>query len=407
MTGMHARFFELSLDLLATANGDGYFVELNPAWTTTLGFSRDELRQKPFIEFVHPDDRAATLAEAARLFAGEVTVYFENRYQTKDGGYRWLAWAARVSKEDSLIFSCARDITPAKILLAEREQALAAKELALADRDRFRALAENTSDFVGMADLEGRAVYINPAGKRLLGKPELVVETCRISDLHPPEHGSRIAGEGIPHAAAHGVWTGDGLLLATDGRKIPISQVIVALRDSKGELVGFGTIMRDLSLIEHFKTLEHDLRAQQVALRQMLHAMSTPIIPLTEHIMVMPLIGTMDGSRAAQFLEEALQGAQGRRAQVIIIDITGLRHIDASVAAALVKCSSALRLLGAQVVLTGVRAELARILVDLGVDLSGLRTHSTLQSGITYALNMLGEFLDKAQPRPRSLLPCR
>jgi len=139
----------------------------------------------------------------------------------------------------------------------------------------------------------------------------------------------------------------------------------------------------------------------------MLHAMSTPIIPLTEHIMVMPLIGTMDGSRAAQFLEEALQGAQARRAQVIIIDITGLRHIDASVAAALVKCSSALRLLGAQVVLTGVRAELARILVDLGVDLSGLRTHSTLQSGITYALNMLGEFLDKAQPRPRSLLPCR
>lgn len=401
MTGMHARFFDLSLDLLATANSDGYFVELNPAWTLTLGFSLEELRQKPFIEFVHPDDRAATLREAARLFAGEVTVYFENRYQTKGGDYRWLAWAARVSTEDSLIFSCARDITPAKILLAERERALAAREQALADRDRFRILAENTSDFVGMADLEGRAVYINPAGKQLLGKPDLVVEACRIADLHPPTHAARIVGEGIPHAAAHGVWTGDGLLLASDGRTIPISQVIVALRDSKGELTGFGTIMRDLSLIEHFRTLEHDLRNQQGALRQMLHAMSTPIIPITEHIMVMPLIGTMDSGRATQFLEEALQGAETRRAKVIIIDITGLGHIDASVASALVKCSAALRLLGAQVILTGIRAEIARILVGLGVELAGLKTHSTLQSGITYALNQLGEFLDKTQPRPR------
>jgi rsbT co-antagonist protein RsbR len=384
MTSPRARFFDLSLDLLATANVDGYFVDLNQMWEKTLGYAPDELRQKPFIEFVHPDDREATLQEASKLFKGHVTIYFENRYLAKDGSYRWLSWNSRVSEEDKLIIACARDITEQKLLQLEKEQAFF-------DRDRFKALADNTSDFVSMSDLEGRATYVNRAGRRLLGAPELDVATLRLADCHPPEYGARVINEGLPHAAAHGVWSGDGLLSSRDGRTFRISQVIVALRDSKGQVAGFGTIIRDLTDIDHFKKLEQELRTQESALREMLHAMATPIIPITEHIVVMPLIGAMDSFRAEQFLDAALQGAELRRAQIVIIDITGLRHIDTSVAGTLVKTSAALRLLGAHVVLTGIRAEIARTLVGLGVELSTLKTHSTLQSGITYALRFLGE----------------
>lgn len=386
MTTPYARFFELSLDLLATANADGYFVELNPAWETTLGFSRDELRQKPFVEFVHPEDREATIREASRLFSGEVTVHFENRYLHKSGSYVWLSWSALVSKDDGLIFACARDISTAKRLLAERE-------LALQERDQFSIISETTSDFVGIAGLDGRARYVNPAGLRMVGLTADALGTLSIAHFHPPDYAAYVGKEALPYAAQHGVWSGEGQLQTQDGRTIAVSQIIVALRDPQGTLTGFGTIMRDLTTIQSFQRLEQDLRNQQAALTEMVRAMSTPIIPITEQIVVMPLIGSMDHQRAEQFLEEALQGVELRRAQFVIIDITGLRHIDTSVAGLLIKASSALGLLGARVVLTGIRAELARTLVGLGVELRTVQTHSTLQSGIAYALRSLGQSL--------------
>ncbi len=120
-----ARFFQLSLDMLATANEAGYFVDLNPIWPRVLGWSLDELRSQPFIDFVHPEDRDATLTCAARLYNGTEVVSFENRYRHKNGEFRWLAWSAIVDIREKLIFAVARDVTAFKEALAEREQALA------------------------------------------------------------------------------------------------------------------------------------------------------------------------------------------------------------------------------------------------------------------------------------------
>lgn len=119
--------------------------------------------------------------------------------------------------------------------------------------------------------------------------------------------------------------------------------------------------------------------------------MSTPLIPITDRIVVMPLIGTMDAARAQQVLETALSGTQRHSAQVVILDITGMTHMDTSVAGTLLNTARALRLLGADAVLTGIRAEFAQLLVTLGIDLAGLVTRSTLQSGIAYALNRTRE----------------
>jgi PAS domain S-box-containing protein len=133
------RFFELSLDLLCIAGADGYFRQLNPAWETTLGHSIEELLSKPFIDFVHPDDRERTSAEAARLAEGELTVSFENRYRCKDGSFKWLLWTAAPGERHDRIFAVARDITDRKRAERELEQAKVAAEAANRAKSEFLA----------------------------------------------------------------------------------------------------------------------------------------------------------------------------------------------------------------------------------------------------------------------------
>jgi len=119
--------------------------------------------------------------------------------------------------------------------------------------------------------------------------------------------------------------------------------------------------------------------------RARLVELSTPLIPITDEIVVMPLIGTMDGPRAEQVFASALEGAQ-RGTRVVILDLTGMRDVDGGVVQTLLRTASALRLLGAETVLTGVRADVAHTLVELGVELGGIVTRGTLQSGIAHAL---------------------
>jgi PAS domain S-box-containing protein len=124
------RFFDLSLDLLGIADGEGRFVRLNRAWPDTLGFRREQLMARPYLEFVHPDDLTATLACVEALRRGEPVEGFTNRYRTADGGWRTLEWRARPS-DDGLFFFAARDVTA-----REREQA---RRAARAAEDRALA----------------------------------------------------------------------------------------------------------------------------------------------------------------------------------------------------------------------------------------------------------------------------
>jgi rsbT co-antagonist protein RsbR len=127
--------------------------------------------------------------------------------------------------------------------------------------------------------------------------------------------------------------------------------------------------------------LEETIRAQQATLAEL----STPLIPISDQVMVMPLIGSVDSRRAQQVIDTLLQGISTSGAQVAILDITGVPVVDTQVANALIRAAQAVKLLGAQVVLTGIRPEVAQTLVGLGTDLSGVTTRSSLQSGIAYA----------------------
>jgi PAS domain S-box-containing protein len=97
--------------MLCIAGFDGYFKRLNPVWERSLGFTREELLARPYLDFIHPEDRESTILQAGRISEGAETVSFENRYLCKDGSYRWLLWNAVPAIEEKAIYASARDVT--------------------------------------------------------------------------------------------------------------------------------------------------------------------------------------------------------------------------------------------------------------------------------------------------------
>jgi PAS domain S-box-containing protein len=115
------RIFNLSSDLIAVADLEGRFTRVNPAFERTLGYTAEELRSRPYVEFVHPDDQSRTLEAADELAHGKELVEFENRYLNAEGSVRWLEWSARLDPGESQIYAAARDVTERRQL--EEQQA--------------------------------------------------------------------------------------------------------------------------------------------------------------------------------------------------------------------------------------------------------------------------------------------
>jgi PAS domain S-box-containing protein len=154
-----SRHFELSRDLVCTAGFDGYFKQLNAEWTQTLGWSEEELRSRPFIDFVHPDDREITEKLRARLSQVGGTGDLVNRYATKDGGWRWIDWKSMAIVEEGLIYASARDVT-------HRKAAEAALEASLR---QTRQILETAHDAFISIDAGGLITDWNPQAQASFG----------------------------------------------------------------------------------------------------------------------------------------------------------------------------------------------------------------------------------------------
>ena len=128
-----SQFFEVSVDLLCCLDFGGYFKRLSASWERALGFTRQELMSRPFIQFVHPDDRTRTLEQNASVRHGGRALGFENRYMCRDGSFRWLRWNAAPIMVGQTIYGVARDVTEEKAAHTERERLVRELQEALAE----------------------------------------------------------------------------------------------------------------------------------------------------------------------------------------------------------------------------------------------------------------------------------
>jgi len=164
------RFFTLSIDMLCIAGYDGYFKWLNPAWERVLGYSVGELTSSPFLEFVHPDDRAATTAEMQGLLTSHSTISFENRYRAKNGIYRWMQWNATPFPEQQVIYAAARDIT-------ERRHA----------EETLNLFFTSCPDLLSITGCDGYRKMVNPAWERTLGFTAAELKAAPLFELIHPD----------------------------------------------------------------------------------------------------------------------------------------------------------------------------------------------------------------------------
>jgi PAS domain S-box-containing protein len=224
------RVFQISRDLLGSGNHEGYFTALNPAWESTLGFSREALMAQPFVDFVHPGDQAATLAEMKR-FADEgiATVDFENRYAVKQGGWCWLSW--RVGVHDKGFYFIARDVTTR-----------------IAAEQRRHLLVEGIDDAILTKTTDMVVTSWNPAAESLYGfTAEEAVGRSMVDLIVPADRCDE------PEEIVARLLSGDGVRQYTtqrqrkDGSTLTVSLTASLLRDSEHQVLGVVVVSRDIS----------------------------------------------------------------------------------------------------------------------------------------------------------------
>ena len=316
-----AEFFEMSLDHLCVAGLDGHFRRLNPSWSKTLGWTEEELMAKPSIEFVHPDDREATLAARAGLGAGAPLLTLVNRYLCKDQTYRWFEWRSVSRVDRGLVYAVARDVTEQKE--AQRHLGEVTESL----RTILNSLAEGVIAIGGDATV----ARMNPVAEKLTGwkssdaagKPlnqifNVVNAETRLPAVLPVEQTLR---EGIASA-----FLDHTLLIAREGSELPISSSCAPMKNADGTVRGAVLVFRDLTAETEAKEAQKQLQSQLIFVDRMAsvgtlaagvaHEINNPLAYVMANLdMLVEETGAVGAhaqpARIAEWAEMALQSRQG------------------------------------------------------------------------------------------------
>jgi PAS domain S-box-containing protein len=252
-----------------------------------------------------------------------------------------------------------------------------------------RRIIEASLDPLVTIDADGKLRDVNKATELMTGvSRKRLIGTDFSKYFTEPDK----AREGYKQAFSQGSVTDYPLVIRhTSGRTTDVLYNAAVYKDETGKVQGVFAAARDITGLKR-AAAEASAKQTEVIQRQAQEILeiSTPVMQVWEGVLVAPLIGTLDSQRTQQFMERLLQRIVATNSPMALVDVTGVPTIDTQTAQHLIDTISAVRLLGAQVILTGIRPAIAQTLVHLGVDLSGITTRSSLSGGLLVAMDSLG-----------------
>ena len=251
--------------------------------------------------------------------------------------------------------------------------------------DLLQLLVDTVTDYaIILLDEKGLVLTWNEAAKRLKGWQAEEIIGQSFARFYPPEDIARGKTEmELKTASEQGRFEDEGWRVRKDGSRYWANVIITSLRDKEGRLRGFGKVTRDLS---ERKKSEERLKKQAEEIMEMA---TVPVVQVWEGIVLVPLIGMLDSQRTQQLMERLLHRVTETGSPIALLDITGVPAVDTQTAQHLIETVSAVRLLGAEVILTGVRPVIAQTLVHLGIDLANVITRASLAAGLRMAFDIL------------------
>lgn len=364
--------FARSPDLLFVASAEGALLHPSGGLREALGAGAEI--GALLADLAHPDDREALSAAWATALQGDEPVSFGVRLRDGGGAYRRLSCSASRSSDGSAVLGSLRAAPEI------------ASEVPLTLRMKARildALAEHMETVAFWStDREGICQY--HAGKALAKaglKPGEFVG-LDLLDMF----------KGVPEFAdARQQWF-DGAVrrFANHSHGIEWDNWIIPLRDDSGErvegMIGLSIDVTDARHAENELRVQLDqIEAQQKVIRDL----STPIIEVWDGVLTLPMVGTVDSVRTAEVMDSLLSQIVEKRARFAILDLTGVEVVDTRVASHLIQLVTAIRLLGADGIVAGIKPNVAQTMVALGLDLSQLNTQRNLRAALNYAIRSM------------------
>jgi len=377
-----AALVDNSSEFIGMATLDGHPIYLNEAGRDLVGLDEEEVQQHQVIDYFPP-------AEQERVHRDVLPIVIEQGNWSSEMLLRHFKTGADIpvnwstflvmhpdTGNPTAMATMARDLT---------EQKRAENELRI-----FKMLVDNAPDGVAIGDLAANVIYANDAYGSLTGYSETIVGMNFLDCFD--ETGRAEALQMVELTTKYGCWQSILTFCHKDGGHIQVHTTGFLVYDVWGQPMALMGLFRDLTEQQRQEQERAALQQQIIEIQQAtISELSTPLLPLARDIVAMPLVGTLDTARAQQVMETLLEGIAHHHASIAILDITGIKVVDTQVAQALIDTAQAVRLLGTQVILTGIQPQIAQTLVHLGVDLQGIVTQSTLQAGIAYALNRRSE----------------
>ncbi|WP_437854910.1 PAS domain-containing protein [Sorangium sp. So ce363] len=395
MAGMHGIVVELQrergTDTFRTGLVGGIGVQ------SLLGYSVAEVVAQPdfWMTIIHPDDRDWVRAEHAALVPGGEIHLRPYRLLRKDGSEVWV--------ESHLMFREGTNGAPDQIhgVLLDVDHHVRAQEETRRRLERDHLLLQRFEYTVSSIDgiiwenyfqlcpEKNQIPFVSDRVEAFAGytieewlRPNFWVEVT-----HPEDR--ETADASVRRMFEEGSSSSTYRWIHKDGPILWVSTRMTLIRDEAGIPIGIRGVtlnVTDAKQADEERAETHRreeiIRAQAQALQEL----STPLVPIDDELMAMPLVGTLDARRAELVITALLDGVVRSGARTVILDVTGASAVDEQTAEALLRAARAVSLLGTEVVLTGIRAEVARTLVTLNANLGALTTRGTLKAGIAYAM---------------------